>query len=591
MKIRERIKKLRELMKENDIQAWIVPSADPHQSEYVADRWKSRAWISGFTGSAGTVVIMSDKAGLWTDSRYFIQADRELEGSGIKLFKMKVEGVPEMEEWLNEQLAEGDTIGFDGKCMSVAQTEGLKAKVGEGINFKTDLDLIDQIWSDRPAIPMGKVENYPADLCGETRKEKLERVRNKMAEKDCNGYLVTALDSVAWLYNLRGQDVEYNPVAIAYAFVSDEDAYLFIKDEKLDEDIRKKLSDSGIIIKDYDAIIGFLNSFNDKKVLLDPGKTSIRLKAALPDSCEIDEETDLVTVMKAVKNETELQGFRKVHIKDGVALVKWLKWLDEAAGKQDLNEWKIAEKLAEFRSQQQNYRGPSFHPIVGYRENGAIVHYSPSEDESTEVGGEGVLLTDTGGQYFEGTTDITRTFSLGNPAEKEKEIFTMVLKGHIDLAKARFPKGYSGKMVDTFAGAPLWAMGRDYKHGTGHGLGQYLNVHDGPGYYQIRNTHDTELQPGMVLSNEPGFYLEGEFGVRVENIVVVTEKEKTEYGTFYGFETISYCPIDTSLIDKEAMTADQIEWLNEYHKTVFEKLSPHLSDDEKAWLKEKTKAI
>lgn len=591
MTIRERIEKLRDLMKNQEIQAWIVPSADPHQSEYVADRWKSRAWISGFTGSAGTVVIMQDKAGLWTDSRYFIQAAKELEGSGIKLFKMKVEGVPEMEEWLKNQLNDGDTVGFDGKCMSISQTNDLKEKLGGGINFKTDLDLIDQIWQNRPPVPMAEIENYPAELCGEDRQEKIKRVREKMKEKDSDGYLITALDSVAWLYNIRGEDVEYNPVAIAYGFISDEQAYFFIKDEKMNSGMKEKLSADKIKIKDYDEIIGFLSSLNDKKVLIDPGKTSIRLKSALPDSCEIKEDTDLVTVMKAVKNETELEGFRKAHIKDGVALVKWLKWLEETAGNTALNEWKIAEKLAEFRSQQENYRGESFHPIIGYKENGAIVHYSPSKDESEKVGGEGVLLTDTGGQYFEGTTDITRTFSLGNPTKREKEIFTMVLKGHIDLAKARFPKGYTGKMIDTFAGAPLWAKGHNYKHGTGHGIGQYLNVHDGASYYQIRRSIDTELKPGMVMSNEPGCYLEGEFGVRVENIVIVTEKETTDAGTFYGFETISFCPIDLKLIEKSAMTEAEIDWLNNYHQKVYEKLEPYLSDDEKVWLKEKTKAI
>ena len=496
-----------------------------------------------------------------------------------------------MEEWLQKRLKPGNRIGFDGKCMSINQTRDLKVKVGEKIDFKTDLDLINQIWQDRPEIPMQKIENYPAELCGENRQSKIERVQSKLKEKDCDGYLITALDSVAWLYNIRGKDVEYNPVAYSYAFISEEKAYLFIKEEKIDTSLKNVLIQDNIELKDYDEIIEFLDSLDDKRIFLDPAKTSIRLKKALPESCEVKEDTDLVTVMKAVKNDTELKGFRKAHLKDGVALVKWLKWLEESVGEQNLMEWKIAEKLNEFRSQQENYIGPSFHPIVGYKENGAIVHYAPSEEESAAVQDEGILLTDTGGQYFEGTTDITRTFSLGNPNDREKEIFTMVLKGHIDLAKSRFPKGYTGKMVDTFAGAPLWARGYNYKHGTGHGIGQYLNVHDGASYYQIRRSIDTELRPGMVLSNEPGCYLEGEFGVRIENIVVVTEKETTDAGTFYGFETISFCPIDTSLIDRSVLTEDEIKWLNDYHQEVYEKLAPYLDDGEKEWLKDKTKAI
>jgi len=592
MNNKERLEKFREIMADRDIDAYIITAGDPHQSEYVADRWKTYQWLTGFSGEAGTVAITADEAGLWTDSRFFLQAEDELEGSGVKLFKMKTEGVPKMNEWLKEQLDADDTLGFNGECMSVKQVEGLRKELGDEIDFKTDEDLIDLIWEDRPPIPKEIVKNFGKEFCGESRKSKIKRIREKMADIDCKGYLMAALDSIAWLYNFRGSDIEFNPVAISYAYITEKEAYLFIKKDKLDGELKTKLESDDIIVQDYDAFFDFLKNIDEKSIVFDPAKISIKLKNQIPDSCDIIEKMDLVTVMKAVKNEKELEGMRKAHLKDGVAMVKWLKWVEENVGKQKYTEWDLAEKLESFRQEQENYINQSFHPIIGYKANGAIVHYSPTAKKSAEVKKEGILLSDSGGQYLEGTTDITRTISLdGNPPDLEKEIFTMVLRGNIGLSKALFPRGYTGKMVDTFAGGPLWEKGYNYQHGTGHGIGHYLNVHESTSYYQFRPESDGPIKPGMVTSVEPACYLEGKFGIRTENVVITVEKISNDFGTFYGHETITLCPIDINLIDKSMMTKSEIKWFNDYHREVYEKLAPHLNDEERTWLKKKTRPL
>ena len=590
MEIKSRLANLREKMQQKNIDAYIVFDTDSHQSEYVAEHWKSREWISGFTGSAGTVMVTQEAAGLWTDSRYYIQAEQELENTGIKLYKTQGEDKVEVEEWLNQRLNTDDVLGLNGECVSVKQFKDLKKKLDSKIQIKSEEDLIDEIWTGRPGKPQKKVIHYPKKYSGRSRRDKISQIREAMADKQSDGYLISALDSIAWLFNLRGKDIKYNPVAIGFGFIDKEDAYLFMDENKLEEDLITSLKEDDVQILSYNHIYDFLSTIDSSKLIYDPKLTNIKLINSIPESCKTQREVDLVTQIKASKNETELKRMREAHIKDGVAMVKFLKWLEENVGEKELTEWEIAVKVTEFRGQQKGFQGPSFGSIVAYQENGAVVHYAPDENSSAQVKPKGVLLIDSGGQYLEGTTDITRTVALGEPSQKQKKIFTMVLRAHIGLAQAVFPSDTPANIIDGFAKKPIWQQGHNYQHGTGHGIGHYLNVHDSPGYYQIRPTFDKPLEPGMVTSNEPGCYLEDEFGVRIENVIVTKEK-KSDMDEFLNFETISYCPIDRELINESQFTQDELDWLNDYHDKVYEKLSPYLNEKEKTWLAGKTESM
>jgi len=589
--VAERLVKLRNLMKQKNIDAWIAPSADSHQSEYVAEHWKCRQWISGFTGSAGTVVITMENAGLWTDSRYFLQAEKELDGSGIKLFKLGMEGVPDYTEWLRENLENQAVVGFDGSLLSVAEVNSLLDKLSEKqISLSYNDDLIDKIWSDRPPIPQNPVSIMPEEIAGESTTSKILRIRENLLAKGATCHLVGTLDDIAWTFNIRGTDISYNPVVISYTFINMETAILFIDKTKLTDSVMEKFRAEDVEIRDYSDIFTFLRKLDEKnKILIDNNKISQKLRDAIPDGCEIFEDMNISAELKTVKNSIELKGFINAHLRDGAAMVKWLYWLEKHLGKIAMDEVSVAEKLEDIRSRMNHYKGLSFSTIVGYKENGAIVHYTAKKETAAKIQPEGLLLVDSGAQYEDGTTDITRTISLGGTTAEEKDAFTTVLKGHINLARAIFPKGYTGAKIDTFARGPIWEKLYNYGHGTGHGIGHYLNVHEGP--QQIRPTNHYEIKAGMVNSNEPGMYLEGKFGIRIENLIVAREKESNEYGTFLTFDTITLCPIDLSLIDQKRLNDDEKTWLNEYHEKVRNELQPLLADEENEWLMKKTEAI
>ena len=588
--MKQRIDKLRELMKKNDLSAWIIPSSDPHQSEYVAERWKSREWISGFSGSAGTVVITLNKAGLWTDSRYFLQAEHELSGSGIELFKMGLENVPTYVDWLKEELTDGDKLGFDGEVLSVAEVNTLQNGFStKDIEFVYNADLLDKIWEDRPEIPMSQAFILEKQFSGEGRKSKINRIREKILEFHCQATLISALDDIAWTFNLRGADIDFNPVVISYAYISIDEVRLFIKEDKLPASARNILEKEGIKIFDYYEIFNFLAKLNNQTIIIDPEKLNQKLYDSISNSCDILTKQNIAFQLKCVKNKIELDGFRNAHIRDGVAMVKWLKWMEENVGKISMSEISVSDKLEEFREVGENYKGLSFSTIAGYKEHGAIVHYSATEETNKEITANGILLMDSGAQYLDGTTDITRTISLGNLDSGEKEAFTLVLKSHINLAKAIFPRGYSGAQIDSLARAALWEKGYNYGHGTGHGVGHFLNVHEGP--HQIRPNNHVPLKIGMVTSNEPALYFEGQYGIRIENLIVTEKKFENEYGEFWGFETITLCPIDLKLINKSMLNNDELVWLNNYHQIVCEKLIKYLDESEKKWLLNATKQI
>jgi len=590
MTIPERLAALRKLMTEQQIDAWIVPSDDPHQSEYVADRWKARTWLSGFTGSAGTVVVTADKAGLWTDSRYFLQAELELKDSGITLFKEDMPGVPYYKDWLKEELKENAVVGFDGKVMSVSQVRDMETKLAaKKITFVYHTDLIDLIWPDRPSIPIEPAFVLEEKYTGEGRSSKFSRIRAEMKKHKADLIILSALDDIAWTFNIRGSDVEYNPVVYGYAVVSQTETRLFIKEEKLDKNLKQELENDHVIINDYDSFFDFLSQLPEFTVLLDPGKTSQKIMDSISVSCVILDVPSIPFDLKTCKNETELEGIRNAHVRDGVAMVKWLYWLYNNIGNGEHTEITIADKLEEFRSKGDLFRGLSFNTISGYKGNGAIVHYSAKPETAARIYPEGILLVDSGGQYLDGTTDITRTITLGTPTEEEKICFTLVLKGHINLGRLVFPKGYNGSQIDALARADMWGYYMNYGHGTGHGVGHFLNVHEGP--QRIRPENNVPLKPGMLTSNEPGLYMKDRFGIRIENLIVTEVRKENEFGTFYGFETVSFCPICLDLVNVSMLTADEKKWLNDYHKAVYEKLSPFLATEEQNWLKHETRAV
>lgn len=590
--IKKRIEKLLELMEKNDIDAYIIPSSDDHQSEYVANYFKSRAFISGFTGSAGTVCITRKNGhGLWTDGRYFLQASNELKGSGIELYKMGMPGVKNYDEWLVENLDENSTIACDGKVFSISQIEGMKKKcLSKNIEVKAEYDLIDKIWNDRPSLPKNEIFHHELKYSGKTIDEKLNEVRVKMKENHVNYYILSSLDDIAWTFNLRGSDVEYNPVFLSYAVITDENAILYTGKEKISDELIKKLEESDIIIKEYKAIYDDVKEINDKRVLLSKDAVNYNIYNNISKSNNFVFKRNITTDLKAIKNSTEQENMKNCFARDGVAMVKFMKWLEENVPSNGVTEISAQEKLSDFRSKEDYYKDDSFGSISGYQSNGAIIHYAASEETCKTLKAEGFYLIDSGGQYLDGTTDITRTIALGELTSEQVRDYTLVLKGHIELSKVKFLEGTYGSNLDILARKPLWDCGFNYNHGTGHGVGYFLNVHEGP-QRVARKPSNVILKPGMFMSNEPGIYRAGEYGIRLENLVIVKKDEKTDFGQFMKFENLTLCPFDLNAIDVELLDQCHIDWINSYHKEVYDKLSPCLNDNEAEWLKNKTREI
>ena len=583
-----KLKKLRDVMKKYNINYYIIPSADPHQSEYVAEYYRGRAEVSGFTGSAGTLLVGEKEAKLWTDGRYFIQAAEQLQGTGIDLMKMATPGYDTINQWIENNIKENETLGFDGSCYSTNQyKELLKIAKKNNFNINMDKDLLEEIWNDRPSLPEDKIFVHDEKYCGKSVKEKLNEVRKYMKENEVQNYLLTSLDDIAWLFNIRGNDILFNPVALSYAIITDNEAKLYINKAKVDDEVQSALKAQEVVIYEYNEIEEHVKQLKEN-TLIDPAKVNAKLYSLL--SCTIIEKLNITTNLKAIKNEIEIANFENAHIKDGVAMVKFIKYLKDNIGKEKITEISASKKLSEIRSKGELAKGDSFGTIAGYKEHAAMMHYSATPESDYELKPQGLFLVDSGGQYLDGTTDITRTFVLGDITEEEKRDFTLVLKGHINLAKAKFLKGSTGCNLDALARGPLWQYGLDYKCGTGHGIGFFLNVHEGP--QGIRpNGNTVPLEPGMILTNEPGVYKEGKFGIRTENVMVVVKDEVNDCGEFYKFDTISYCPIDLNGVKVELLNDDEKEWLNNYHKKVYDKLSPYSNEEEKELLKIETREI
>ena len=586
--IKQRIENIRDLMKEKNIYAYIVPSSDYHQSEYVGDYFKSREFMSGFTGSAGTLIISMDEAGLWTDGRYFIQAEQELKDSGIKLFKMGEEGVPTIEEYLLEKLPKNSTLGFDGRVMSVKEGQSLANKLAfKGINIEYKYDLVNDIWEDRCSLPTEKAFLLGTEYSGESFSDKLSRIRAVMKEKKATTHILASLDDIAWLFNIRGRDVKSNPVVLSYAVISIDSVYLFIDKNKIGEDIRAK---------GYEEVYEFIKNIDENEVvLIDTSKVNYAIYNNIPSNVQKIEERNPSILFKSIKNEIELKNIRNSHIKDGVAFTKFMYWLKNNIGKIEITEISATQKLEEFRREQDKFIEPSFSTIAAYKDHAAMMHYSATEESNYKLEPRDLFLVDSGGQYFDGTTDITRTIALGPIPENVRKDFTNVVRGMIRLSKAKFLYGCRGYNLDILARGPLWEEGVDYKCGTGHGIGFVLNVHEGPNGFRWKVREDIDdsciLEEGMVTTNEPGVYVENSHGIRIENEIVVRKAEKNEYGQFMDFEVITFAPIDLDAIDESLILKDEKVYLNNYHKQVYDKISPYLNEEEKQWLKTYTREI
>lgn len=589
--INNRIAALRAHIAQEQIQAFIIPSTAPHLSEYVAPHWQSREWISGFTGSAGTVVVTAKDAGLWTDSRYFLQAARQLEGTCITLYKEMLPETPNIPEFLSAHLQEGDCVGIDGKMFSAEEVEHLQKELKKsGIRIKSIADPMQLLWTDRPAMPLAPAFVYDTKYAGMSFTEKLPAVRQAMEAAGADSLLLSALDEIAWLLNIRGNDVHCNPVVVSYLLIEKDKVNYFVQPQKVTPELTEYFNVNGISVHPYEEIGDYLNNFNAHSILMNPAKTNYAIYSAIRPGCLIINGASPVALLKAIRNKQEIAGIHAAMQRDGVALVKFLKWLDEAvpAGKE--TEISVDKKLHTFRAAQPLYMGESFDTIAGYKEHGAIVHYEATPETDVTLKPEGFLLLDSGAQYLDGTTDITRTIALGPLTEEEKTDYTLILKGHIALAMAVFPEGTRGAQLDVLARMPIWKERMNYLHGTGHGVGHFLNVHEGPQSIRM-NENPVALQPGMVTSNEPGVYKAGSHGIRTENLVLTVPAGEGMFGKYLKFETLTLCPICRKGIIKELLTAEEIGWLNDYHRTVYEKLSPDLNNDEREWLKEACKAV
>lgn len=593
--INQRLEKLREVMRREHLSAFIFPSTDAHQSEYVADHWQGRAWISGFNGSAGTAVVTMRSAALWTDSRYFIAAEEQLRGTEFQLMKLKVEGTPTISDWIASELSQNEDecreVGLDGMVNSYNDTMALISDLRKagGITVRTNFDPLEQIWMNRPAIPENPVEIQSLNFAGETVDDKIQRIRKALREHHADGILVSALDDIAWTLNLRGTDVHCNPVFVSYLLISSDQVSLFVNLKKISSEVKAYLDEHGISLFDYNQVEEGLESYADYNILLDGDETSFCLWKSV--KCqEIIAAKSPIPVMKAVKNATEIEGYHRAMLRDGVAMVKFLKWLKPAVEAGGQTEMSIDKKLTSLRAEQNLFRDISFDTIAGYQAHGAIVHYEATPETDAPLLPEGLILIDSGAQYQDGTTDITRTIALGPVTEEMKHVYTLVLKGHIQLELAKFPDGASGTQIDALSRECMWREGYNFLHGTGHGVGSYLNVHEGP--HQIRmEWKPTPLRAGMTVTDEPGLYLKGKFGVRIENTLLIKDFVETTFGKFLQMESLTLCPIDTAPIDVDMLLLEEVEWLNAYHREVFEKLSPYLEDEEVGWLAEATKPL
>ena len=587
MSVSQRLSDLREVMQREHLAAFIFPSSDPHQGEYVPDHWKGREFISGFNGSAGTAVVTMTSAALWTDSRYFIAAEEQLKGTEYQLMKLKIEGTPTIAEWVGRACGPGAEVAIDGACSSSNSVKALIADLRKqgGITLRTNLDPLKLIWRDRPPIPDAPVEIYPLKYAGEAARDKIARIRKALREQHADGMLMSALDDIAWTLNLRGADVHCNPVFVSYLLISSKDVTLYIDKVKLTPEVLAYLKAEGVGVAPYEEVKNGLKNYFEYNILLDPDEVNYTLYKSV--TREIIEEESPVKRMKTVKNATEIAGFKSAMLKDGIAMVKFLKWLSECS---DCSEISVSEKLEQLRSEQPLYRDISFDTIAGYQAHGAIVHYEATPETDAPLKREGLLLLDSGAQYLDGTTDITRTIALGPVTEEMKRVYTLVLKGHIQIELCKFPSGASGTQIDILARKDMWREGLNYLHGTGHGVGTYLNVHEGPHQFRME-WKPAPLVEGMTITDEPGIYLAGNFGVRIENTLLITPYKETAFGKFLQFESLTLCPVDKTPIVREMLLQEEADWLNAYHQRVFDTLSPHLNADETAWLREACASI
>lgn len=586
-----RLAQLRAFMQEKNLQAFVIPSTDAHMSEYIPAHWASRRWLSGFTGSAGTVVVTRDKAGLWTDSRYFLQAADELTGSEIILFKDRLPETIRISDWLITELTDNDRVGIDGRVYAAKDALLLRDELATAhIELVSDFDPFATIWADRPGLPQNPVVLHPLEYAGEPAHEKITRVLAEAGKADADSVWISTLDTIAWLFNIRGSDVSYNPVVVAHAFISRQERILFVDRDKISLKVAETLQEEGIKVMDYLEVDAFLGKICNLSVCLDSARLSYQIYNQIVQRNWLIDTLSIADLLKSIKNETETEGFRRAMVRDGVALTKFYMWLEKAVPEGNVTEYSVSRKLKELRSQQELFAGESFPTIAGYAANGAKNHYKPTEDNCLEVKSEGLLLIDSGGQYMDGTTDITRTVALGAVTDAMKKDYTLVLKGMIGLSKAVFPAETRGSQIDVLARKAMWEHGINYGHGTGHGVGHYLNVHEGP--HSIRpEENPVTMRDGMIVTNEPGIYRDHAYGIRTENMMLTTHAMTTDYGDFYRFETLTLCYIDTKPIIIEMLTDDERTWLNDYHRTVYEKLVPHLTDNEREWLKIATREL
>ena len=592
MKTKEKIEKLRSWMADHHLSAVIIPSDDPHKSEYVAEHWQARKWITGFSGSAGTAVVTANRAILWTDSRYYLQAENQLTGSGFELFKIGEPDVPTHQKWLSENLSQGDAIGLDGNVFTQSEVKKLKKELKERqIQLDTSSDPVAALWQDRPKRPETPAYSFSTEFTGKSRTEKIDEIRNKMSDYGAQCHLMTTLDDIAWTLNLRGSDVHTNPVNIAYTLILQDKTILFTAEDKINDDLKNELDTDRIDIMGYEEIASYLAGLQDQKsILIDPDNTSYALFNSVVNTCQIVEKPNPAIMLKAVKNDVEISHIRSTAVKDGIAVVNFLHWLDQVDSAEDISERSVADVLYEFRKKQALFVDNSFDPIMAFESHSAMCHYSASEETNVPIGISGMFLTDSGGNYFTGTTDITRTIHRGTPTPQQIIDYTLVLKGHISVATILFPEGTKGFQIDTLARQYLWKQGLNFGHGTGHGVGFFLCVHEGPARISPICS-ETALKIGMLLTNEPGLYRDGQYGIRLENQILVDEAFENEFGRFFKFETVTFCPFETDLIDVNMLSDEEKGWVNDYHKQVFEKLSMHLEQSVRDWLEEKTRPI
>ena len=585
MNVINRITSLRRLMQERGIDGYLIYGTDPHLSEYVPDAWRSREWISGFTGSYGKVAITQDRAALWTDSRYFIHAESELSDTEIRMIKDRQADTISVDRWLEQELKLGSVVAIDGLTISATEANALEQKLGaNGITLDMNADLVSPIWENRPILSQAVVTDYPVCFAGRSRSEKLAQIRNRLTENGAEATLICQLDDLAWSFNLRGNDISYNPLFTGYGYVDHQQAILFVSAEKVSSALCDVLESEGVCVMNYESIFSFLEQLKSLPFYLDPDRTNTFIYGLISKRCKVIDGLSIPTLLKSIKNEVEITGMREAHLRDGVAMVNFLFWFEEHFGKEKITELYIAEKLRAFRSEQTYFMGESFSPTVAFGLHGAIVHYSATSETDLEVLPDGILLFDSGGQYLDGTTDITRTIATGKVSQQQQLDFTLVLKGMIQLAKAVFPENTKGYSLDILARKALWSSGLNYGHGTGHGVGHYLSVHEGP--MAIRPEYNGEpIRAGQILTDEPGLYREGEYGIRIENVLVCKEERQSDFGRFLSFDTLTLCPIDRKLVNRQLLTDEELNWLNAYHARVLIELGCRLNTDVLKWLK------